>query len=71
MNWAFSIKNKMKAALSMLIICVVVLANNLYKRHNSEQVNIEIEALFADRLLAQDLLFKYTQEFMLPRKALR
>ena len=60
MKWPFSVKSKIKASLTLLILCAVVLLSNYRLRNLSNEVAESVESIYADRLVVQDLIFSYT-----------
>jgi len=58
-NWTFSIRNKTKAALTIVILCGVVFISNYRLKKLSNKVGASVASLYEDRLLVQDLLFSY------------
>jgi len=61
MNWAFSVKNKIKSAIILLILCVVILLSNFRTQDLIEDVSTKIETIYKDRLVVQHLIFSYNQ----------
>lgn len=59
MNWTFSIKNKIKAGLTILVLCAVVFLSNYRLKKLSQKVGTAVESIYSDRLVVQDLLFTY------------
>lgn len=59
MKWTFSIKNKIQAAITLLILCGVVFLSNYGLKRLSIKVGEAVESIYQDRLLVQDLLFSF------------
>lgn len=59
MNWTFSIKNKLKAAIVLLGIGTIVFMSNYRLKVLSESINDAVYSIYADRLMVQHLLFSY------------
>ena len=55
----FSIKNRLKTAGILLVLCVVLLLANVRNYVISSRVSDSIETIYEDRLKAQDLIFSY------------
>ncbi len=52
-----SLFNKIKLVLGTVVVFLVVLMTNLLDRQNFREVGDSMEAIYADRLVAQDILF--------------
>lgn len=59
MKWTFSIKNKIQAAITLLVLCGVVFLSNYRLKRLSIKVGEAVESIYQDRLLVQDLLFSF------------
>jgi hypothetical protein len=59
MSWNFSVKNRMKTAGVLLLMCVLLLLANIRNHFISTRVSESIETIYEDRLKAQDLIFSY------------
>lgn len=57
----FSIKNRLKTAGILLVLCVILLLANVRNYVISSRVSDSIETIYEDRLKAQDLIFSYGQ----------
>jgi hypothetical protein len=53
--------NKIKWILGVLLVFVVVLTTNLIDRQNFSIVSDSIETIYADRLIAQDIIYDITK----------
>lgn len=60
MNWAFSIQPKMKIALFLAAICVVILLNMFWERRNLSHLNHSFSSIYEDRLLPATYIFHLT-----------
>lgn len=60
-KWAFSVKNKVKTAGVLFLLCVVVLLSNFRMKYLSECVTEGVETIYKDRFLVQDLIFSYSR----------
>jgi len=61
MKWTFTVENKIKASVTLLILCGVVLFSNYRLKKLSNKVADSVETIYKDRLLVQDLIFSYSQ----------
>lgn len=61
MNWAFSIRKKIKAAITILVLCMVILLSNFRSQDLMDNVSDKIETIYKDRLIVQHLIFSYNQ----------
>lgn len=59
MKWTFSIQNKLKASLTLLLLCGVVLFSNYRLKKLSARVAASVQTIYEDRLLVQDLIFSF------------
>lgn len=59
MKWTYGVKNKMKAAMLLFIVLVLVLFNNFSERNNSSKINKAIHSIYDDRLVAESYIFRY------------
>tara|TARA_R110001592_G_scaffold237306_4_gene496171 strand:+ start:17692 stop:18294 length:603 start_codon:yes stop_codon:yes gene_type:complete len=59
MSWKFSVKNRLKTAGVLLLLCVLLLLANVRNHFISSRVSESIETIYEDRLKAQDLIFSY------------
>lgn len=60
MKWAYNIKNKALASVSLLSLCLLVLFSNYIDRDHTENVKKSISTLYEDRLIAEDYILKMT-----------
>ncbi len=60
MNWMFSIQAKVKLALLLALICVLVLVNIYWERSNMTDINDSFQSIFDDRLLPATYVFHLT-----------
>lgn len=60
MKWAFGIQPKMKIALFLAIICIIILANIFWERRNLTHLNNSFSSIYEDRLLPATYVFKLT-----------
>lgn len=60
MNWTFSIKNKVQAALTLLVLCGIVFLSNYRLKKISHKVGEAVQSIYEDRLLVQDMVFSYS-----------
>lgn len=59
MKWTFSLKNKIQAGLTLLVLCGVVFLSNYRLKTLSGKVGEAVQSIYEDRLMVQDLLFSY------------
>lgn len=59
MRWTFSIQNKLKASITLLLLCGVVLFSNYRLKKLSARVATSVKSIYEDRLLVQDLIFSF------------
>ncbi len=60
MKGIFGIQPKVKIALFLAIICMVILANIFWERRNLRQLNDSFSSIYEDRLLPATYIFKLT-----------
>ncbi len=60
MNWAFSVKNKTKASITLLLLCGIVFFSNYRLKSLSAEVAQSVKSIYEDRLMVQDLIFSYS-----------
>lgn len=60
MKWTYLIKNKLTASAVLLTLCLLVLLSNYLDRVHTKNVTNAISTLYADRLLAEEYIFKMT-----------
>ncbi len=70
MEWAFSIRPKMKAAFLLAVICVVVLVNMFWERRNISNMNDSFSSIYEDRLLPATYVFHLTDHLYQKRMIL-
>jgi len=61
MKWAYSTENKIKASLTLLLLCGVVMFSNYRLEKLSGKVAGSVQTIYEDRLVVQDLIFSYGQ----------
>lgn len=54
--------NKTKAAFVLVIVMVIILLNNFNTLNNSKKANENINAIYSDRLVAEQYIFQYANE---------
>lgn len=54
--------NKTKAAIVLLIVMVIILVSNFLRLKNSEKANEDMNAIFNDRLVVSEYIFKYAND---------
>lgn len=64
-----TIYNKIKWILGILLVFFIVLTTNLVDRQNFSIVSSSIETIYADRLVAQDLIYEITKHLALKEVA--
>lgn len=57
MKWAYSIKNKTKAALLLAVVLGITITTNLLERSRFRQLERSFASIFEDRLMAESYLF--------------
>ena len=70
MNWAFSIQPKMKIALFLAAICVIVLDTIFWERSNLSHLNASFSSIYEDRLLPATYVFHLTDHLYQKRLVL-
>lgn len=60
MKWAISIQPKMKAAFLLAIICLAILLNLFWEKHNISSINDSFSSIYKDRLLPATYVFHLT-----------
>lgn len=58
MKWTYSIQNKLTAAAVLFALCLLVLLSNYHERVHNDEVKEMISTLFQDRLIAEEYVFK-------------
>ncbi|MEP2024933.1 MAG: MCP four helix bundle domain-containing protein [Reichenbachiella sp.] len=58
MKWTYSIEQKIKAALSLGIVFVLVMATNLIDRNHFSELQESFSSVYKDRLLVENYIFK-------------
>lgn len=61
MKWTFSIENKLKASLTLLLLCIVVAFSNYRVKKLSVKVIDSVQTIYDDRLVVQDLIYSYNK----------
>lgn len=54
--------NKTKAAFVLVIVMVIILLNNFNTLNNSKKANENINAIYSDRLVAEQYIFQYANQ---------
>jgi len=62
MKWTYSIPKKTGTALLLLTVLVLVLANNLRDRSNSERLKTAFESIYEDRLMVESYILRLSEE---------
>ncbi|WP_026967851.1 hypothetical protein [Algoriphagus terrigena] len=62
MKWTYSIPRKTGTALLLLTVLVLVLANNLRDRSNSERLKTAFESIYEDRLMVESYILRLSEE---------
>lgn len=57
MKWAYTIKNKTKAALLLAVVLGITITTNLLERSRFRQLERSFASIFEDRLMAESYLF--------------
>jgi hypothetical protein len=70
MKWTYLIKNKLTASAVLLTLCLLVLLSNYLDRVHTKNVTNAISTLYADRLLAEEYIFKMTSTIYQIREVL-
>ncbi len=60
MKWAISIHPKIKAAFLLAIICLAILLNLFWEKHNISSINNSFSSIYKDRLLPATYVFHLT-----------
>ncbi|WP_176214637.1 MCP four helix bundle domain-containing protein [Reichenbachiella faecimaris] len=58
MKWTYSIKQKFKAAMSLAMVFLLVLATNLIDRNHFTELQESFSSVYKDRLLVENYIFK-------------
>lgn len=58
MKWTYSIEQKIKAACSLAIIFILVIATNLIDRNHFAELQESFSSVYKDRLLVENYIFK-------------
>ncbi|MDW3210609.1 MAG: MCP four helix bundle domain-containing protein [Reichenbachiella sp.] len=58
MKWTYSIEQKVKAASSLAIVFLLVLATNLLDRNHFSELQESFSSVYKDRLLVENYIFK-------------
>lgn len=61
MNWTLNIKSKIKASLTLLILCGIVFFSNYRLKRLSVKVAESVQTMYEDRLIVQDIIFSYSK----------
>ncbi|MES2795639.1 MAG: MCP four helix bundle domain-containing protein [Bacteroidota bacterium] len=70
MKWTYSIQNKLTAAAVLFCLCLLVLLSNYNDRVHTEEVKEMISTLYQDRLIAEEYLFKLSNNLYQIREEL-
>lgn len=57
-----NVYNKVKWILGVLMIFILIIVTNLVDRNNFVRIKEAMEAIYEDRLIANDLIFEFTRE---------
>ena len=57
MNWAYTIKHKITAAVVLFAVCAVVIGNNLLERNQISELEKSFSSIYQDRLIAESYIF--------------
>lgn len=60
MKWAYQVQDKMKAVAVLLLIIVLILANNIANRKTFSNLNEYIASIYKDRLMPATYIFQLT-----------
>lgn len=60
MKWAYQVQDKMKAVAVLLLIIVLILANNIANRRTFSNLNEYIASIYKDRLMPATYIFQLT-----------
>lgn len=61
MKWAYGIKNKLSAALVLLLVFGLVFLNNIKEWHNSHRLKKTFSAMYEDRLMAESYILDLSE----------
>ncbi|UKJ08870.1 MCP four helix bundle domain-containing protein [Solitalea lacus] len=61
MKWAFTIKQKIKAASLLVLVFVIVLAKNIIDRNNVLELGESFSVVYEDRLLAESYIYHFAE----------
>ena len=61
MKWTFSIENKIKASITLLLLCLIVAFSNYRVKKLSLRVIESVQTIYDDRLVVQDLIYSYNK----------
>lgn len=61
MRWTYGIKNKLKASMVLLALCLLVLLSNYLDRLHTENVKKSISTMYEDRLVVEEYILKMTR----------
>lgn len=57
MKWAYSIQQKLKAALLLAVVCAVVLITNLLGRYHMGELGDSFSSVIKDRLVVESYIY--------------
>lgn len=61
MEWIYSIKGKLTAALAFAVVLGVMIIINVSEQNNSAKIHKAIASIYADRLVVESYIFQYSQ----------
>ncbi|MBS1745673.1 MAG: MCP four helix bundle domain-containing protein [Bacteroidetes bacterium] len=60
MRWAYQVKDKMKVVAVLMLIIILILANNMVNRKTFSNLNQSIASIYKDRLMPATYIFQLT-----------
>jgi len=57
MKWAYSIQQKLKAALLLAVICAIILITNLFGRYHMGELSDSFSSIIKDRLVVENYIY--------------
>lgn len=57
MKWAFSIRQKFKAAVLLAVVCIVILITNLLGRQHIDKLGNSFSSVYEDRLVVESYIY--------------
>ncbi len=58
MKWAYSIRQKIKVALLLAIVCLIIVLKNIYDKHNVDELGTTFSSVYEDRLLVESYIYE-------------